>query len=449
MSYIALYRKYRPLKFSEVVGQDHIVKVLKNQISNNKIGHAYLFSGGRGSGKTSTAKILARAVNCPNLKDGEPCNECEVCKEAISGNLSDIIEMDAASNNGVDNIRDIREEVEFVPTVGKYRVYIIDEVHMLSTGAFNALLKTLEEPPAHVIFILATTEPQKLPETILSRCLRFDFGRIHEEDIIKRLKFICDDSNIKIEEGALRLIARMADGAMRDGISILDRCGQEGDEVITEERIRGFLGVPKFDSLFDITEALISKNIDRVLLLSNQIIQDGKNVRVFLNELIKFERDIALISLNASYAGYSEEEKSKIMNLINASSRSAFLDLITNLSDIDNNIRWASNPEILFETGLIKLCDKKEARAVANAESDLKDKVLTIIKENGKIRLHADLLLAKFELQDDGIVHIIFNGNLQSVTKDNLSKDESKVVIKSAVKAALGKETSVKYDNFR
>ena len=198
MGYTALYRKFRPLTFGEMVGQEAITRTLKNQIIANRVGHAYLFNGGRGTGKTSAAKILARAVNCLNPKDGEPCNESEICKEALTGALTDIVEMDAASNNSVEDIRSIREEVNFLPTKARYRVYIIDEVHMLSTGAFNALLKTLEEPPEHVKFILATTEPQKLPATILSRCQRFDFKRISNEDIIKRLKIVCEESKIEI-----------------------------------------------------------------------------------------------------------------------------------------------------------------------------------------------------------------------------------------------------------
>ena len=197
MEYISLYRNFRPLKFEDMVGQDHITRTLKNQVIAGRVGHAYLFTGGRGTGKTTSAKILARAVNCLNPQNGEPCNECEICKEDLEGSLTDIIEMDAASNNGVDEIRAIREEVSFLPTRARYRVYIIDEVHMLSTGAFNALLKTLEEPPEHVKFILATTEPQKLPATILSRCQRFDFKRIPENDIISRLEVICKSSNIK------------------------------------------------------------------------------------------------------------------------------------------------------------------------------------------------------------------------------------------------------------
>ena len=245
MGYTALYRKFRPLNFSEMVGQEHITKTLKNQIIANRVGHAYLFNGGRGTGKTSAAKILARAINCLNPKDGEPCNECEICKGAISGALTDIVEMDAASNNSVEDIRSIREEVNFLPTKAKYRVYIIDEVHMLSTGAFNALLKTLEEPPEHVKFILATTEPQKLPTTILSRCQRFDFKKISTEDIIKRLEIVCKESNIDITKSALNIIAVLSEGAMRDALSILERCIQDGENKIDDDKIKDLVGIPK------------------------------------------------------------------------------------------------------------------------------------------------------------------------------------------------------------
>ena len=224
MSYTALYRKFRPLNFNEMVGQEHITDTVRKQVIANRVWHAYLFNGGRGTGKTSAAKILARAVNCLNPHDGEPCNECEMCKAILSGSLTDVVEMDAASNNSVDDIRSIRDEVNFLPTRAKYRVYIIDEVHMLSTGAFNALLTTLDEPPEHVKFILATTEPQKLPATILSRCQRFDFKRISNEDVVKRLRIICSESNIEITDDALKIIAVLSEGAMRDAISILERC---------------------------------------------------------------------------------------------------------------------------------------------------------------------------------------------------------------------------------
>lgn len=219
-------------------GQDHVIQTLKNQIKSGRVGHAYLLTGGRGTGKTSTAKILARAINCLNPKDGEPCNECEICKANLDGTLTDIIEMDAASNNSVEDIRSIKEKINFLPTLAKYRVYIIDEVHMLSTGAFNALLKTLEEPPEHVKFILATTEPQKLLATILSRCQRFDLKKISNEDLIKRMKIVCTESGIEITETALNLIATLSEGAARDALSILERCLQDGETNIDENKIK-------------------------------------------------------------------------------------------------------------------------------------------------------------------------------------------------------------------
>lgn len=507
MAYVALYRKFRPKTFDEVVGQEHIEKTLKNQIMNHRVGHAYLFSGGRGSGKTSTAKILARAVNCLHPVNGEPCNECEICKQALEGNLVDITEMDAASNNGVDNIRDIREEVEFIPTTAKYRVYIIDEVHMLSTGAFNALLKTLEEPPAHVIFILATTEPQKLPATILSRCQRFDFKRISREDIMKRLNYICEENGTKIEENALRMIANLADGAMRDAISILDRCVSDGDEVITEEKIRELSGVPQFEYLSQMAEALIQKNPEKVLQIAEKLIQEGKDINVFLWELIKLVRDIVIFSIDGRLVAYSEEEQKVLQSIYAQGKKEIFLSLIGKLSEIQNNLKWSTEPSILFETGMIKLCleeleetsktvskeknssvtttavvvSKEKALLETNeamkekntnelnvAEAsnendrkvkdkvpesvegdDLATKVLTNLKENGKIRLHANLLQTKIEYMADGIVHIIFKSPVDVLTKGTFQKEETKIAIKEAVVAAMGRDVSVKYDNLK
>ena len=285
MEYTALYRKFRPLKFDEIVGQEHIVRTLKNELINDRVGHAYLFNGGRGTGKTSAAKILARAVNCLNPKDGEPCNECAVCKAALEGSLTDIVEMDAASNNSVEDVRAIRDEVNFLPTVAKYRVYIIDEVHMLSTGAFNALLKTLEEPPAHVKFILATTEPQKLPATILSRCQRFDFKKISNDNIEKRLNFVCEQSNIDITPEAKKLIAILAEGAMRDALSILERCMQEEGK-ITEDLVKELVGIPKTESVNKITKSILQKNTEDALGTINEIITEGKDISNFLWEII-------------------------------------------------------------------------------------------------------------------------------------------------------------------
>ena len=274
MAYTALYRTFRPIKFADMVGQDHITKTLKNQIMAERVGHAYLFNGGRGTGKTSSAKILARAVNCLNLQDGEPCNECEICKEILNGSLTDVVEMDAASNNSVEDIRTIRDEVNFLPTKAKYRVYIIDEVHMLSVGAFNALLKTLEEPPEHVKFILATTEPQKLPTTILSRCQRFDFKKISNEDVIKRLKIICNEANIKINEEALNIIAVLSEGAMRDAISILERCSQESTEEITANVVKDLVGIPNLQYINKISKAILQNNEIDALSAVDEVIND-------------------------------------------------------------------------------------------------------------------------------------------------------------------------------
>ena len=268
-------------------GQEHITRTLKNQIVAGRVGHAYLFNGGRGTGKTSAAKILARAINCPNSKDGEPCNECEICKSMLEGTLTDVVEMDAASNNSVEDIRSIREEVNFLPTIAKYRVYIIDEVHMLSTGAFNALLKTLEEPPEHVKFILATTEPQKLPATILSRCQRFDFKKISEEDIIKRLKIICSESNIQITDEALKIIAVLSEGAMRDSISILERCIQDETGEVTADKIKELVGIPKLENITAIVSSIIEKNSDKAIIEIEKVVNEGKDLNNLLWKCIK------------------------------------------------------------------------------------------------------------------------------------------------------------------
>ena len=307
MSYTSLYRKFRPISFNEMVGQEHITKTLKNQIIANRVGHAYLFSGGRGTGKTTAAKIMARAINCLNPKeDGEPCNECEICKAILEGSLTDVVEMDAASNNSVEDVRAIRDEVNFLPTLAKYRVYIIDEVHMLSTGAFNALLKTLEEPPEHVKFILATTEPQKLPATILSRCQRFDFKRITVENIVKRLKIICDESKIKITEEALKMIAVLAEGALRDGISILERCSQDTEEIIDENKIRDLVGMPRLELIKELVKNMIDKEPERAIEITNTVIREGKDLDNFLWEVIKYVKDTLIYKTTQKLELYSK-----------------------------------------------------------------------------------------------------------------------------------------------
>ena len=306
MGYTALYRKFRPLNFAEIVGQEHITRTLRNQIIADRVGHAYLFNGGRGTGKTSAAKVLARAINCLNPKDGEPCNECEICRGAINGSLTDIVEMDAASNNSVEDIRSIREEVNFLPTKAKYRVYIIDEVHMLSTGAFNALLKTLEEPPEHVKFILATTEPQKLPATILSRCQRFDFKRISDENIVKRLEIVCKESNIEISKEALEIIATLAEGAMRDALSILERCIQDGENNINADKIKDLVGIPKITYIYNIVKSILEYNVEEAFTTVEDVLKDGKDITNLLWEIIKYVKDILVFKSSGKIELYNQ-----------------------------------------------------------------------------------------------------------------------------------------------
>lgn len=384
MGYTALYRKFRPITFSELVGQEHITRTLKNQIIADRVGHAYLFNGGRGTGKTTSAKILARAINCLNPKDGEPCNECEICKGAISGSLTDIVEMDAASNNSVEDIRSIREEVNFLPTKAKYRVYIIDEVHMLSIGAFNALLKTLEEPPEHVKFILATTEPQKLPVTILSRCQRFDFKTISNEDIIKRLKIICKESNIEITDGSLNIIAVLSEGAMRDAISILERCVQDGDNKIDEDKIKDLVGIPKITYVHSIVQAVIEYDIDKALNSIDEILNQGKDLTNFLWEIIKYLKDVLIYKSSGKIDLYSEDEIKDIKVIADKVTKEKLVNLIYQLSDIENNIKWSTQKTIMFQAGIIKLCSNEIGSGSAIQER--LEKIENYLK-SGKIQM--------------------------------------------------------------
>ena len=294
MSYTALYRKFRPNVFAGVVGQDHIVKTLKNQMKTGRVSHAYLFCGTRGTGKTSTAKIFARAINCLHpTEDGEPCNECKVCQDILAGRSVNVMEIDAASNNSVDNIREIREEVKYPPTEGTFKVYIIDEVHMLSNSAFNALLKTLEEPPAHVIFILATTDPQKVPATILSRCQRFDFRRITADDIAHTLIKYLNEEGLAATEDALRYVAQLADGSLRDSLSILDQClaFYSGEEV-TLEKVQDVVGAVDKTVFFDMTEALKQKDAAKAMELVEEMLLTGRDVKQFVTELLVHLRNL-------------------------------------------------------------------------------------------------------------------------------------------------------------
>ena len=294
MAHQAIYRKWRPMTFDDIVGQQHITKTLKNQILSSTVGHAYLFCGTRGTGKTTCAKVLSRAVNCINPQNGNPCNECEVCRGIIDGSIMDVTEMDAASNNGVDDIRDIKDDINYVASNAKYTVYIIDEVHMLSTSAFNALLKTLEEPPENVIFILATTESHKVPQTILSRCQRFDFRRIRNEDIIVRMKEIAYADGYEVTEGAYRMLASLADGSLRDGLSIMERIISASGNKVSEEDIVNTLGISAMDAVFELTDAIIEGDSAAVINIIDRTLSEGKDLSQLANSILNHFRSLMI-----------------------------------------------------------------------------------------------------------------------------------------------------------
>lgn len=354
----ALYRVYRPQKFEDVVGQEHITKTLRNQIENNNIGHAYLFSGTRGTGKTSTAKIFARAVNCLESIEQEPCNECEVCKDILHDNIMDVVEIDAASNNSVDDIRELRENVKYSPTKAKYKVYIIDEVHMLSQGAFNALLKTLEEPPSYVIFILATTEPHKIPATILSRCQRFDFKRVTVKDITSRMKKICVEENIEVEEKALNLIARNSQGALRDALSILDQCISFGDNKIEYKDVVELLGTVNVEQLFDLAQYIINQDTKESLKILNEFIVWGKDIRNLINDLIDHFRNLMICKVSTDLdeiISLPEETIEQLKSQADTINNNDLIRILNILSTTQDNIKAASNPRVVAEVTMMKI----------------------------------------------------------------------------------------------
>lgn len=429
MGYTALYRKFRPLNFAEIVGQEHITRTLRNQIIADRVGHAYLFNGGRGTGKTSAAKVLARAINCLNPKDGEPCNECEICRGAINGSLTDIVEMDAASNNSVEDIRSIREEVNFLPTKAKYRVYIIDEVHMLSTGAFNALLKTLEEPPEHVKFILATTEPQKLPATILSRCQRFDFKRISNENIIKRLTTVCEKSNIEITKEALNIIAILSEGAMRDALSILERCIQDGDNKIDEDKIKDLVGIPKITYIAKITEAITNYDVTQALENVDVVLTEGKDINNLVWELIKYVKDILVYKAAGKLDLYSEEEIEKIEEISEKVSKEDLIDIVYKLSELENEIKWSTQKTIMLQAGIIKLCSK-QAKIGNNIEERI-EKIEKYLRSGNGINMGAPSMVQNNVRQVNAMpVNNVSSGSVQQRKTTNTTSKTSNIKTK-------------------
>lgn len=364
--YQALYRKWRPMTFDDVVGQNHITETLKHELASEKIGHAYLFCGTRGTGKTTTAKIFSRAVNCENPKDGEPCNVCDTCKGIIDGRIMDVYEMDAASNNGVDAIRNLREEVIYTPAGCKYKVYIIDEVHMLTIQAFNALLKTLEEPPEHALFILATTEPQKIPQTILSRCQRYDFKRIGVDDIAGRLKKVAAAEGINATEDALELIAEIGDGSMRDALSVLDRCSAFGEE-LRRENVSEIVGIVDERVLFDITEDVISNNVSGAIAKLDGLLNMGKDVLTFFEDYIEHLRSVLLCNECEKPERVLEKSPEAIEKYKSQAERLTATQLIYGiavLNEYHGRAKSMAIPRIAAEVALIKFCKPKYSSEV-------------------------------------------------------------------------------------
>lgn len=358
MSYTALYRKWRPMVFNEVVGQDQVIQTIRSQIKNKSVPHAYLFSGTRGTGKTSTAKILSRAVNCLQPDGENPCNTCEICRGILEESLMDIIEIDAASNNGVDDVRELRENVKYPPSKATYKVYIIDEVHMLSTGAFNALLKTLEEPPHYVIFILATTEPHKIPATILSRCQRFDFKRVSKEANQERIGYILEQMGVEYESEAINLIIQNADGAVRDALSLLDKCIDTSGKALTLEHAMNSLGLVMDEVLFEFSQAMIDKNTEGLFNQIDTLNENGKDFTQFLKRLIVHYRNYMMVKVGADVNRMVKESDQYIelmTDQVKALSINTLIRWINILSTLESELKWTSQGRILFEVAIAKL----------------------------------------------------------------------------------------------
>jgi len=427
----ALYRAYRPQTFKDVVGQEHIIKTLKNQIENGNVGHAYLFCGTRGTGKTSTAKIFARAVNCIDSVNEEPCNECEVCKDILNDNIMDVIEIDAASNNSVDDVREIRENVKYTPAKCKYKVYIIDEVHMLSQGAFNALLKTLEEPPSYVIFILATTEPHKIPATILSRCQRFDFKRVTVQDMSSRMKEICEDVNIEVDERALNLIARNSQGALRDALSILDQCMSFSDDKIEYKDVVDLLGTVNIEQLFEMAEYVIKEDTKKCLEILNEFVIWGKDIKNLIDDLIDHFRNLMICKVSTELdeiISLPEETIEQLKAQSNLIETNDIIRILNILSETQDNIKSSSNPRVLAEVSIMKLSqpmfdESKEAliKRLANLEAIIK---------SGNIKVTTDNSASTVESQDTTVVENK-QPEVEEVYYEEVKSEDVKLVEKS------------------
>lgn len=416
MAYTALYRKYRPTNFSSIVGQDVIVDILKNSIINNKVSHAYLFTGPRGTGKTSTAKILAHAVNCLNFTN-DICGECSICK-SLDLNDNDIVEIDAASNNGVDEIRSLRDNVNLMPAFCKYKIYIIDEVHMLSTGAFNALLKTLEEPPSHVIFILATTEPNKIPLTILSRCQRFDFNKINMNDLVSRLKYIVNEEGRVVSDNILEQIAKISDGGLRDAINLLDQLLSLPDENINIDEVEKLSGKISTQSVYELFSYIINSDLVSILNFSTYMFDNGKNYKDLADSMLSFLRDI---SINTEVPNYFDKSYSELLSKISISFNN-LIKMSSIINELLKELKNSNNQKMLFEIYVFQMCnilnyvDKVE---VINTSINNKKNVNITNDKNENINIETKQNLIDSDLKDIRINNVFAGANKEILNSVN------------------------------
>lgn len=446
--YKTLYRKWRPKTFEDVIGQDHVTKILKNEVASKRISHAYLFTGSRGTGKTSCAKILAKAINCENPIDGSPCGKCESCQSIENETCLDVAEIDAASNNGVENIRDMREEIVFTPSKCKYRVYIVDEVHMLSPGAFNAFLKTLEEPPKHVVFILATTELQKLPLTIISRCQKFRFYRLSQEAIEKRIKYICHEENIEIENKAVSVIALAADGAMRDALSILDQCRGSCEKIIDEKSVRNMLGIADLSAVLDLISLIILHDCPAALEKIDEIYKQSGNMAKLCEEMISNFRDLMISKVSGTSPKEENFDKISLDDVIYS---------LEVLKTAKKNMSTSADKKLEMEMAAVKLCIRFSGEKAPEITPQKKAKEPKI--EPMKVTDENYWQVVLSEMKKDSSLKALYislkdstahkNGNYILIESENsmafefLKKAELRASLKSIISKVLGKAYSI------
>ncbi|WP_270182934.1 DNA polymerase III subunit gamma/tau [Alkalihalobacillus sp. CinArs1] len=441
MSYQALYRVWRPQTFEDVVGQKHVTRTIQNALMQQKISHAYLFTGPRGTGKTSAAKIIAKAINCEKAPVAEPCNECSACLGITDGSISDVIEIDAASNTGVDDIRDIRDKVKYAPSSVSYKVYIIDEVHMLSTGAFNALLKTLEEPPKHVVFILATTEPHKIPLTIISRCQRFDMRRITAHDIVGRLQTIIEAQQIAVQEDALYQVARAADGGMRDALSILDQAISYSEAEVILDDVLAVTGSVSQKMISRIAGAFYEKDVAEALNAVEELMEHGKDAARFLEDLIYYFRDLLLFQTAPQLEEVEERVKvdESFQHLAKNSSKEWVYKVIETLNRNQQEMKWTNHPRIFLELALVQICQEETDSQATQDQSDLLDRIQKLESELNELK-QKGIEVKQVESEQEAKPKKQFKPSRQ---KSSVSHGKIKEILKKATKQDLMKVKSV------